>query len=176
MEQANAYNELLDLNELEDVGVGTTSAGDNPIFLDMLQPIGDSDDDEEDEEGRLAKEEKKKADDIARRDKMAKMLNMVAPGIDLFPPPPDEEGNGFLFFSQDSLDLENDMGYTRRAKLLGHGFTSTQLDTIMSDRLQFVRNLMLEAQSVLICDKTDFRAVMKFVFYSISVYNRTQSQ
>eukprot|EP00090_Calanus_glacialis_P005820 TRINITY_DN14529_c0_g1_i1.p1 TRINITY_DN14529_c0_g1~~TRINITY_DN14529_c0_g1_i1.p1 ORF type:complete len:593 (-),score=251.90 TRINITY_DN14529_c0_g1_i1:76-1854(-) len=169
VEQANNYNELLDLNELEDVGVGTTSAGDNPIFLDMLQPIGDSDDDEEDEEGRLAKEEKKKADDMARRDKMAKMLNMVAPGIDLFPTPPDEEGNGFLFFSQDSLDLETDMGYTRRAKLLGHGFTSTQLDTIMSDRLQFVRHLMPEAQSVLICDKTDFRAVMNFLFYSISV-------
>jgi hypothetical protein len=52
VEQANNYNEILDLNKLEDVGVGTTSAGDNPIFLDMLQPIGDSDDDEEDEEGQ----------------------------------------------------------------------------------------------------------------------------
>ena len=82
VEQANNYNELLDLNELEDVGVGTTSAVDNPIFLEMLQPLEDSDE-EEDEEGRLAKEEKKKADDLARMDKMAKMLNMVAPGIDL---------------------------------------------------------------------------------------------
>ena len=72
----------------------------------------------------------RRANDMARRDKMAKMLNMVAPGIDLFPPPPDEEGNGFLFFSQDSLELENDMGYTRRrSKLPGHGFISTQLDT-----------------------------------------------
>jgi hypothetical protein len=46
--------------------------------------------------------------------------------IDLFPPPPYEEGNGFLFVLQDSLDLETDMGYTSRAKLQGHGFTSTQ--------------------------------------------------
>ena len=36
VEQANNYNELLDLNELEDVGVGTTSAVNDPIFLDML--------------------------------------------------------------------------------------------------------------------------------------------
>ena len=54
VEQANNYNELLDLNELEDVGVGTTSAVNDPIILDMLQPLGDE---EEDEEGRLAKEE-----------------------------------------------------------------------------------------------------------------------
>jgi len=165
--QANNDNGLLDLNDLEDVTVGTASAVDNPIFLDMLQPLADSDEEEEDE-GKLAREEKRRMEDMARRDKMVKMLNMVAPGIDLFPPS-EEEGNGFLYFSLDTLDLETDMGYTRRAKLLGHGFTSSQLDTIMSDRLQFVRHLMPEAQSVLICDKMDFRAVMNFLFYSISV-------
>jgi len=165
--QSKSHNELLDLNALEDVGVGTTSAADNPLFLDLLEPIVDSDE-EEDEEGKQAKEEKKKAEDMARRDKMVKMLNMVAPGIDMFPPV-EESVNGFLYYSLDTLDLETDMGYTRRAKLLGHGFTNTQLDTIMSDRLQFVRHLMPEAQSVLICDKQDFRAVMNFLFYSISV-------
>jgi len=161
-------NDLLDLNELDDVVIGTASAVHNPIFLDMLQPLVDSDDEEEDDE-KLAREKKRKEEDMARRDKMVKMLNMVAPGIDLFPPQSEEDGNGFLYFSMDTLDLERDMGYSRRAKLLGHGFTATKLDTIFSDRLQFVRHLMPEAQSVLICDKMDFRAVMNFLFYSISV-------
>ena len=39
----------------------------------------------------------------------------------------------------------------------------------MSDPVQLVRHLMPEAQTVLICDKNDFRAVMNFLFYSSSV-------
>jgi len=164
--QTNNRNQLLDLDELGDVGAVTITAADNPIFLDMLEPL-DNSDDEEDEEEKKAREDKKKEDDMVRRDKMIKMLNMVAPGVDMFPP--SEEGNGFLYFSLETLDLETDLGYTRRAKLLGHGFTNDQLDSILSDRLEFVRHLMPEAQSVLICDKLDFRAIMNFLFYSISV-------
>ena len=36
-------------------------------------------------------------------------------------------------------------------------------------RLEFVRHLMPEAQSVLLCDAKDFRAIMDFLFFSISV-------
>jgi len=162
---------LLTHDELGDVCTGTSAAVDNPLFLDMIQPIADSDDEnEEEDEEKLAKEEKRKMEEKARREKMVKMLNMVAPGIDLFPPSEDDgTDNGFLYFSLETLNLETDLSYTRRGKLLGHGFTNSELDTILSDRLQFVRHLMPEAQSVLICDKLDFRAVMNFLFYSISV-------
>lgn len=51
----------------------------------------------------------------------------------------------------------------------GHGFSDQTLDDIFSDRLVFIRHLMPEAQSVLLCDKHDFKAIMDFLFYSISV-------
>ena len=69
----------------------------------------------------------------------------------------------------ESLSLETDCGYTRRSKLLGHGFSNARLDDMFSDRLEFVRHLFPEAQTVLICNEADFTAIMDFLFYSISV-------
>jgi len=48
--QTNSHNELLDLDELGDVGVVTETATVNPLFLDMLEPLDNSDDEEEDED------------------------------------------------------------------------------------------------------------------------------
>ena len=36
-------------------------------------------------------------------------------------------------------------------------------------RFEFVRHLFPEAQTVLICDQADFKAIMNFLFFSISV-------
>ena len=96
------------------------------------------------------------------------MLHTVAPGIDLFRTIRDGE-NGFKFFSMETLDLEKDFDYARRGKLLGHGFSNQRVTEMLTDRLEFVRHLMPEAQSVLLCDQADFRAIMNYLFYSISV-------
>jgi hypothetical protein len=58
---------------------------------------------------------------------------------------------------------------SREGKLLGHGFPQETIDHLLTDRLTFVKYLMPEAQSVLLCDKADFRAIMDFLFFSISV-------
>ena len=42
--------------------------------------------------------------------------------------------NEFKLFTLESLSLETDCGYTRRPKLLGHGFSNTRLDDMFSDR------------------------------------------
>merc|ERR1719334_1510905 len=117
-------------------------------------------DSEEEEAIAKEKEIKKKREVEERRKAMYQMLNVVAPGINLFNVVDQETGsNGFRYFSLDSLSLEKDFGYSRRGKLLGHGFTNDQLDAILTDPVQFVRYLMPEAQSVLLCDKNDFRAI-----------------
>ena len=54
-------------------------------------------------------------------------------------------------------------------KLRGHGFSEETIANILTDRFTFVRYLMPEAQSVLLCDKADFKAIMDFLFYAISV-------
>ena len=54
-------------------------------------------------------------------------------------------------------------------KLRGHGFSEETIASILTDRFTFVRYLMPEAQSVLLCDKADFKAIMDFLFYAISV-------
>ena len=92
----------------------------------------------------------------------------------------------FKYFCLESLNLETDFNYSRRPKLLGHGFTNARLDEMFSDRFcpdlkcelyctmniirfEFVRHLFPEAQTVLICDQADFKAIMNFLFFSISV-------
>lgn len=122
--------------------------------------LDDSDDEELKEDAALA--EKRKKDLEAK--KLHEKLDFP-PGINLFP----GETNGFKYFTLESLNLEKDFSYTRRGKLKGHGFTDEKIDLIFSDRVEFVRHLMPEAQSVLICDRLDFRAVMNFLFYSLAV-------
>ena len=103
---------------------------------------------------------------------MYELLNTAAPGINLFnarQPENQEERHNLLFFSLGSLSLEADFGYARRGKLLGHGFTNEELDSILGDPSQLVAHLMPEAQTLLICDKDEFKAVMNYLFYSISV-------
>lgn len=104
---------------------------------------------------------------------MYELLNTAAPGINLFNTGQEENGKSskqnLRFFSLDSLSLEADFGYARRGKLLGHGFTNSELDSILGDPRQLVAHLMPEAQSLLICDKEDYKAVMNYLFYSISV-------
>ena len=96
----------------------------------------------------------------------------------------------FKYFCLESLNLETDFNYSRRPKLLGHWFTNARLDEMFSDRFclmkcpdlkcelyctmniirfEFVRHLFPEAQTVLICDQADFKAIMNFLFFSISV-------
>ena len=77
--------------------------------------------------------------------------------------------NGFKLFTLESLSLETDCGYTRRPKLLGHGFSNARLDDMFSDRFEFVRHLFPEAHTVLICNQADFISIMDYLFYSISV-------
>ena len=74
-----------------------------------------------------------------------------------------------MFFNVDTLSLEKDFAYGRRGRLKGHGYSDELIDEILSDKLKFIRHLMPEAQSVFLCDKADFKAIMDFLFYSISV-------
>jgi len=102
-------------------------------------------------------------------------LNTAAPGINLFNTRQKKhngegsEDHNLLFFSLETLSLERDFGYSRRGKLLGHGFTNDELDSILGDPRNLVRHLFPEAQTLLICDKEDFKAIMNYLFYSISV-------
>ena len=72
-------------------------------------------------------------------------------------------------FCLDDICLEKDLAYGRRPYLKGHGFSDQAIDEILSDKLTFLRHLMPEAQTVLIGNKSDFRHVMEFLFYCISV-------
>ena len=106
---------------------------------------------------------------------MYELLNTAAPGINLFNTRQknhngeSSEDHNLLFFSLETLSLERDFGYSRRGKLLGHGFTNEELDSILGDPRNLVRHLFPEAQTLLICDKEDFKAIMNYLFYSISV-------
>lgn len=72
-------------------------------------------------------------------------------------------------YNLETLSLEKDFAYGRRGKLKGHGYSDEHIDEILSDKLTFIRHLMPEAQSVLLCDKADFKSIMDFLFYSITV-------
>ena len=127
-----------------------------------------SSDEEEPDPGSKRKGDESSSESELKSERLLRMLSLTAPGIDLFPTT-DNADNRFCFFSLDGLSLEKDCEYTRRGKLLGHGFSNERLDTILSDRWQFIRHLFPEAQSVLICDKNDFRAIMNYLLFSISV-------
>ena len=127
-----------------------------------------SSDEEEPDPGSKRKGDESSSESELKSERLLRMLSLTAPGIDLFPTA-DNADNRFCFFSLDGLSLEKDCEYTRRGKLLGHGFSNERLDTILSDRWQFIRHLFPEAQSVLICDKNDFRAIMNYLLFSISV-------
>jgi len=90
-----------------------------------------------------------------------------APGLNLFN---QKEGrHAFKYFDLESLCLEKDFDYARRANLKGRGFSKQEIDEILGDKFTFLRHLMPEAQSILICDKNDFKSIMDFLFYCISV-------
>ena len=74
----------------------------------------------------------------------------------------------FLLFSDD-LSIEKDFDYARRPYLKGHGLSDPAIDEMLTDKLTFLRHLMPSAQSILICDKNDFKSVMDFLLFSISV-------
>lgn len=65
------------------------------------------------------------------------LLTFSPVGIDLFLP--DETGEvAFRYFSLDTLDLEKDFNYTRRGKLVEHGFTQERITDMFKDRLELV--------------------------------------
>jgi len=140
-----------------------------------IDGLGDSfdtrDTDSEDEGIQEGRKKKRQEESEKRRVAMYELLNTAAPGINLFNARQKETSgkHNLLFFSLDSLSLEADFGYARRGKLLGHGFTNDELDSILGDPSQLVAHLMPEAQTLLICDKEDYKAVMNYLFYSISV-------
>jgi len=148
----------------------TRDAGDELLFLSANIGLNDSDSDE-DMDKAADTDAERRADEVARRAKLRERFNVLPPGINLFPDDKIQESksNGYHYFSLDTLDLEKDFSYNRRGQLKGHGFTDEKIDTILKDRLEFVKHLMPEAQSVLICDKNDFRAIMNYLFYSLSV-------
>ena len=116
---------------------------------------------EEDSQRRLDEENRKKSEKL--------LQSSLPPGIDLFRSKKNPAENSFRYFSMKSLNLETDFGYSRRSHLLAHGFSVETVEEIFSDRFEFVRHLFPEAQSVLICDQADFKAVMNFLFFNISV-------
>jgi len=161
---------MLDIASL-DICTGTNNAAlikTNPILLDidMLDFNDDDESDEEDEGESNAADDDETA--VAKREKLVKILSRSPPGIDLFPTK-NEEDNGFHYFNLESLSLEKDCGYSRRGHLLGHGMTIERIEDVLTNRYQLIQNLFPEAHSVLICDKEDFKAIMNFLFYSISV-------
>jgi len=170
--------DILDLEDLsirpekkngDDEGANALALADEylPPDIDGDLDEGDEGDEVSDEESEKRRMEEKKKEAGESRRKLQKLLHSNAPGIDLFLP--DEKGeNGFRYFCMESLDIEKDFGYSRRSKLHEHGFTDLRVTDMLTDRLEFVRHLMPEAQSVLLCDAKDFRAIMDFLFYSIS--------
>ena len=173
----NSDSNMLNVDELMaiDDSSKVSSSKANSLFLDMIDINNDSDNSEDDEDGeRHERTERNNVNEgdseerNANREKIIKMLSLTAPGINMFPLSEDSS-NGFYFFTLKTLSLERDLEYSRRGKLLGHGFTNEKLDDIFNNRFEFVRHLFPEAQSVLLCDKKDFKSIMNFLLYSISV-------
>ena len=161
---------MLDLDSLNSIGGSAALSKNNPILLDMLD-LNESDEEEEEEENDLMDSKSKVEEDLevaVKREKLIKIMSGTPPGIDLF------TDTGRHYFNLETLSLEKDFGYDRRGFLMGHGLDREKIDVLMSDRMEFLRNLYPEAQSVLICDSKDFKAVMDFLFYSISVCSDMQ--
>ena len=107
-----------------------------------------------------------KNEDNRKKDSYMPFLSK-APGLNLFNQK--EGSHAFKHFDLNSLSLEEDFDYSRRANLKGRGFSKQEIDEILNDKLTFLRHLMPEAQSILLCDKNDFKSIMDFLFYCISV-------
>jgi len=162
---------ILSLDDVDiDDKVENKSKGLELLFMPGLN-IDEDDDDEDDDENSSKADDKENVDEavkIAEQRKLENSLYSPPPGVDLFKKNSRNE-NGFKYFTLESLNLESDLDYSRRKKLLGHGFSEERINEMLSDRFEFVRHLFPEAQSVLICDQSDFKAIMNFLFYSISV-------
>ena len=170
--------EMFDLDSLDLSGstsqVNPALSKSNPILLDMMMDIKNDDQleeegEEDDEDEDCAPKTSVDGGDEEKREKLVRILSHAPPGIDLFPLQNGRDSNGFLYFSQDSLSLERDFRYSRRGVLLGHGMTPDRVEEILTSRYKFLENIFPAGQSVLICNKEDFKAVMNFLFYSISV-------
>ena len=85
---------------------------------------------EDDRDKENEKRKESNLESITKRENIIKMLSLAAPGLNLFPGKKEESENKFLFFNLETLNLEKDCEYTRRGKLLGHGFTNERLDNI----------------------------------------------
>ena len=144
----NLLNQIL-LNNLD---LDDEEEEDNP---------GESEDTEESSRQRLIEENRRKQD--------ASLHLSIPPGINLFRSKKNPAENSFRYFTLETLNIEKDFGYKRRPELLEHGFSEDTINEIFSDRFEFVRHLFPEAQSVLICDQADFKSVMNFLYYSVSV-------
>jgi len=121
------------------------------------------DDSEEEDEQKTSK------NDEERRRRLETLLE-TPPGLNIFKPGDEQQEHfGLRSFNLDSLSLEADFQYSRRGKLKGHGFSDDAIDEILSNKLSLIKHLLPESQSVLLCDKNDFRSVMDYLFYSISV-------
>ena len=160
---------MLDVDELISTNGQTNKTRSMMPGIDLDFDLNDnSSDEDESESGNAGKCDASDVENEHKSERLIRMLSLTAPGIDLFPTE-NSADNRFCYFSLDSLSLERDCEYTRRGKLLGHGFSNERLDKILADRFEFVRHLFPEAQSVLICDKNDFRAIMNYLLFSISV-------
>ena len=169
-EDASSASNLLDVNDLFPNSDLSHKTKFNPLLFDLDIDIRDSDEETE-ENDKIAEKKKEASEEMKKkREKIGEMMSRTAPGLDMFPRDnSDNHKNPFKCFDFGSLSLEKHCEYTRRGKLLGHGFTHSSLDQILTDRFQFVRHLFPEAQSVLLCDRNDFKSIMNFLFYSISV-------
>ena len=141
----------------------------NQILMNNLDIEDEEDEDDPDEiedteessRQRMMEENRKKLD--------ASLHLSIPPGINLFRSKKSPAENSFRYFTLDTLSLETDFGYKRRPELLEHGFSEDTINEIFTDRFEFVRHLFPEAQSVLICDQADYKSVMNFLYYSVSV-------
>ena len=160
-------SEMPDVHDLLNMKTSGQSSKGRSLLPDL--DLGHSDLDSSSDEEEAGSRRGEKVDNTeVKRERLIRMLSLMAPGLSFFPAA-EKQDYRFSIFNLKSLSLERDCEYTRRGKLLGHGFSNERLDIILSDRLQFLRHLFPEAQSVLICDKNDFRSIMNFLLYSISV-------
>lgn len=165
--QKPSVDNLLSLDDVI-ISEGTGEHKSKNLDFIFLPESLDDDDDESTTGSQKSKNEEDFRLELDKKRNFQRLLHSVPPGIDLFRQNENKE-NGFKLFTLDSLNLETDCGYTRRPKLLGHGFSNARLDDMFSDRFEFVRHLFPEAQTVLICNQADFIAIMDFLFFSISV-------
>ena len=160
---------MLDVDELISTNAPANKARALISGIGLDISLSDNSSDEEEEPGNPGiGDTGRESESELKSERLLRMLSLTAPGVNLFPTT-DNADNKFCYFDLDSLSLERDCEYTRRGKLLGHGFSNERLDIILTDRFEFLRHLFPEAQSVLICDKNDFRAIMNFLLFSISV-------